>query len=390
MTTSSRAIEIGVSPPDGRDSAEELRRKSALVEGLPLIQTMIDATPGMVAILNVRRQVIAANRTLVDKVQTTADRVLGMRLGEIFGCSFWRDGPDGCGTSRNCINCGALWAFQETQACGGPWLAQCDLTVDHPIKGASLYLQVKATVTSLAGEEFVVCAMEDVSSRRRLAELTRLFFHDVLNLAGGLQGHLSLLAQRITPGEVHDDAEGLCWLADLLVDVIEAQRDLMLAEEGDLEIQPQAVRTLAIIGDVRQLYAVHPVSAGRNIEVDGMWDGVLVTDVQLLTRVLGNMVKNALEATEPGGKVTIRCWEESHEVCFSVHNAGAIPEHLQSQLFKRCISTKGRSGRGMGARSMRILGENYLRGSVGFTSNDADGTTFVLRVPKVLDAIAEV
>ena len=50
------------------------------------------------------------------------------------------------------------------------------------------------------------------------------------------------------------------------------------------------------------------------------------------------------------------------------------------QVFQRSFSTKG-SGRGLGTYSMRLLTEHYLRGSVGFTSSAAEGTTFFASYP---------
>jgi sensor histidine kinase regulating citrate/malate metabolism len=112
------------------------------------------------------------------------------------------------------------------------------------------------------------------------------------------------------------------------------------------------------------------------------WQGVVVTDVQLLARVLGNMLKNALEASGPGDTVTLRCFEENDEVVFSVHNAAVMPREVQLQVFHRSFSTKGGPGRGIGTHSMKLLGERYLRGKVDFTSEHPYGTTFRIAIPK--------
>ncbi|MPN46151.1 hypothetical protein SDC9_193734 [bioreactor metagenome] len=58
-----------------------------------------------------------------------------------------------------------------------------------------------------------------------------------------------------------------------------------------------------------------------------------------------------------------------------------MPPDSQLQIFNRSFSTKG-DGRGLGTYSIRLLGEKYLKGHVGFTSNKNDGTTFFIRLPK--------
>ena len=98
-------------------------------------------------------------------------------------------------------------------------------------------------------------------------------------------------------------------------------------------------------------------------------------------RVLGNMLKNAMEAMPLGGSARISCREEGDQVVFSVHNPGLIPQPLQDNIFRRTFSTKG-AGRGMGTYSMLLLAERYLGGSVGFRSTEEEGTVFFLRLSK--------
>lgn len=371
------------SAPVERASADELRRESVLVRSALLVQSLIDSMPVGVAILNDKRQVVAANLPLLEMVQGRLEDMVGRRLGEVFGCCNWKKGPDGCGTAPSCRDCGILQACKFSQL-EGQAIRECDLALEHPIKGAPLELRAKATSASIQGESFIICALEDISSQKRLSELSAIFFHDVLNMVGGIQGHLGLLGDRQAAGEAREDFQLVQWLSDQLVDELVAQRDLMLAESGDLEVQPQVVRTSALVEDLRRVYTHHASGAGRCVQTGEVWEGTIITDVRLLGRVLGNMLRNALEATPPGGTVTVCCTVENDHVAFRVHNPDVIPEQLQGQLFKRPISTKRRGRQGVGARSMKLLGEHYLGGEVSFVSRPPVGTTFTLRVPKVL------
>ncbi len=388
MSTEASAVATFFAPA-GRDDPRELRRKAELIAANPLVQAVIDALPGMVMILNSRRQVIVANRALLDKFQLRAEEVIGRRTGELIGCWSWREGPDGCGTSQNCITCGAVAAILDGQRT--PTTRECRLLLDEPV-AAALDLRVTAAPIDIEGEPFVVCSIEDIGAQQRLTALTRMFFHDAMNVLGGIRGYLHRLGQRLSgdSSERKDkDVVQLSALTDRLVDEIEAHRDVMRAESGELEVLPQTAATTVLVGDVVRAYAAHPAALGRTICAQELWPGQLVTDVQLFARVLGNMLLNALEATPTGGQVKITCREQGERVWFSVANPGVMPDEVQRQIFHRSFSTKGQPGRGLGTRSMKLFGERYLHGQVRFTSREPDGTVFTLCLPKVLVPDAE-
>ena len=102
-----------------------------------------------------------------------------------------------------------------------------------------------------------------------------------------------------------------------------------------------------------------------------------------MKRILGNMIKNALESSEIGEAVIIGCkkvlLKDCEYVQFWVNNQSVIPRSVQLQIFQRSFSTKG-GNRGLGTYSMKLLGERYLDGHVGFTTHEKDGTTFHIRI----------
>ena len=98
------------------------------------------------------------------------------------------------------------------------------------------------------------------------------------------------------------------------------------------------------------------------------------------------MVKNALEAVGPGGQVRLWCEASPQQVTFLVHNPGAIPERAARRVFQRSFTTKRGVGRGLGTYSMKLFGEQYLKGKVGFTSSPETGTEFFIHVPQHLNS----
>ncbi|MBM4091605.1 MAG: PAS domain-containing protein [Planctomycetes bacterium] len=370
--------------PAGRDAPEDLQRRVVLVENTALLRHMMDAVPTPIVVLNEKRQILMANQALCDLLNQRPNEVVGRRTGEVLGCAYRKEGPDGCGTSRHCLTCGAVAAVLQSQMSRSQATRDCQLTLDTAIDGGARDLRVTATAFEVAGERLSICLIQDVSQQKRLNVLNRVFFHDVLNTAGGIQGCVRSLEDHVRQESTNT---GELWqlnrLSDQLIEEIQSQRDLTLAELGDLQIDTRPVHTLSTLQDLRALYARHAVAAGRHIELGSMWDGRLMTDPRLLNRVLANMLKNALEATPVGGTVTMGCSLDGRHVVFNVHNATVMPEQVQLQVFHRSFSTKAASGRGIGTYSMKLLGEHYLSGKVYFTSSESEGTTFFFRLPRV-------
>jgi len=368
--------------PAERDTAAEIRRKAGLLQGVSMFGEVLDAMPGPVMVLNANRQIVAANQPLLELLGAALAEVVEKRPGEALGCIRAQEGPNGCGTDRHCITCGAVNAILESQkAYGTKAVRECRILVQTPSGTGSLDLRVTTSSFRIGSDLFVLAAVEDIGQAKRLAVLQRTFFHDVLNTAGCIRGYAEFLEDE---GAGNREVCGrLVPLSEQLIESIQAHRDLVFAESGDLRVHPAPLRTGQLLEDLRVQYTRHAVAEGRTVaRMKSAWDGTVTADRQLLLRVLGNMVKNALEATRPGGTVTLNCLDWGGEVTFAVHNAEVMPEEVQLQVFQRSFSTKSPKDRGIGTYSMKLFGERYLGGKVAFTSREPEGTTFTLTLPK--------
>jgi signal transduction histidine kinase len=234
----------------------------------------------------------------------------------------------------------------------------------------------------MEGMQVKLCIMKDVSAEKRRRVLERVFFHDVMNTVSGIYQVAETLAEggKVSPEERKLYGQWLVQLSERLVDEIKHQQKLLDAETGELKLELGAVCIRQIMEDVLALYSNHTVAKDRALLLEHAPDRVILSDAAILRRILGNLVKNALEATEPGGTVTMRCSDTDDEVVFSVRNPGIMPEGVQLQLFQRSFSTKGK-GRGIGTYSVKLFGERYLNGRVWFVSRPDEGTTFNFSLP---------
>ncbi len=365
--------------PAARDAADEFARKANALKQVPLLSAALDTIPSMVLVLNANRQIVIANATAMRKLRAAGGEVLQKRPGEAIGCIHAHDGPAGCGTDFHCMTCGAVQAILESQECNVQVVRDCRILAQSAAGTAALDVKVTATPIAVEGERFTVLAIEDVSQRQRLAVLQRVFFHDVLNTAGCIQGYAQCLAKGAAEGEV---PELLVHLSEQLVEEVKAQRDLMAAESGELEVYPEPIETAPLLDELTEAYSRNAVARERSIVLENVWVGTITTDRLLLLRILGNMIKNALEATARGGCVYLACDDCGDAVRFSVRNREVMPPEVQLQVFQRSFSTKGGPGRGIGTYSMKLLGERYLGGEVAFASAAPQGTTFTLTLAK--------
>lgn len=364
-----------------RASDGEIKRVFRQVMETPLLAQLLDAAPGGILVLNAERQIVFANRSILHFAGLTEpDAVLGVRPGEALRCIHSDEMPAGCGTSVFCTTCGVVKAILASQK-GKADIQECRILRQKT--GEALDLRAQATPLLLNNNPLTIFALLDISDEKRRKALERIFFHDILNTASGMKGFAELL-QDASPEETSEYKQIIASLSRMIVDEINSQRTLTAAENNELTITPSAVQSLELLQELMALYQHHDIAKDRRLQLAaGSEDIALTTDRALLQRVIGNMIKNALEAIQPGQAVTTGCGKQGEQVEFWVHNPNTMPAEVQLQIFQRSFSTKG-GGRGLGTYSIKLLSERYLKGAVSFSS-DKDGTVFRARYPLIIN-----
>lgn len=362
--------------PVGRAPKHVLLQQMSRLSSDLLMTSVADGSASFISILNPQRQIVYANKALQDAFGITDEDAIGLRPGELMGCRNVSIGPDGCGTSKNCSTCGAARAIRKARL-GSAHEEECRILRED---GEPIDLKVTATPISFDGDKYILFSAIDISDTKRRRSLERMFFHDIMNTATGVRG-LSFLARIVPVHEKDEMLELLEETSDHLIDEIEGQRELLAAESQELVVRPQPIDSALLLKGLAALYEAHEVGEGKSIVIDERSDEVtFVSDATLLGRVVGNLIKNALEATPLGGLVRVRCNRDGARTVFAVHNAGVIPNPSQAQIFQRSFSTKG-EGRGLGTYGSRLLTERYLNGDISFVSAPGKGTTFTVGLP---------
>ena len=354
-------------------------RRTVLMD--KVLGNILDALPDSALVLNQERQIVAVNKALLRTCGLSSDEALvGKRPGEAIHCLFSGDGPDGCGTGIHCTVCGAFRSFLESQQLNAPSTSESHLTLHD---GTALDLEVTSTPIVIDNLTLTLCILKDVSAQKRHQVLEKVFFHDVMNTVGSIRHIVAMLGDdHVKPETKTHYRQLIAELSEKLVEEIAHQRRLVAAEQGEFRPSPGIVPVASLMAELHRFYSSHDLAEGRNLILGEVADCVILSDNALVRRILGNLIKNALEAAVRGGTVTMKCRESSDTVTFAVHNEGVIPQEVQLQLFQRSFSTKGGEGRGIGTYSIKLFGEKYLQGKVSFKSSEREGTTFLLTLPK--------
>ncbi len=375
--------------PDERSSREEISAGSEKVKKRvredETLKIILDSVFDMILIVDSNFQAVHASRTFLNFFKLGSEApILGLRPGEIFRCVHSREKDTGCGTTEYCDTCNVSKAAKSALK------GKRDVEeVEIPTENNGLYnFRLSSSALSIDDEEFIVFVIRDISDRKRREGLERIFFHDVLDMATIIWGYAALLKEGHT--EKSQELGAKIFMATRrLIDEIQYQRSLIRAEQKELPLLVQEVNSLEVIKEAAEHYRYHRVASNKVIRIDeGSESLVLTSDFSLLQRVLGNLIKNALEACDDGGVVTIGCKQLDGDVEFWVHNPTFIPEDVQRQIFASSVSTKGR-GRGVGTHSVKFITEHYLKGRVSFESSKKKGTTFRVRYPVKADFQAQ-
>ncbi len=161
--------------------------------------------------------------------------------------------------------------------------------------------------------------------------------------------------------------------------------DLPRLEEGKLELRPQRIDASSVFEEVRQSFVGATQFRRLTLEVETPAGLMLQGDRALLTRVLENLVANALRYTPSGGRVRLEAGLEAGAPYLAVRNDGpSIAEELRGRIFDKHVQgaqeRSTRKGYGLGLYFSRLAVEAH-GGRIAVEDAPGWGTSFVARLP---------
>ena len=109
----------------------------------------------------------------------------------------------------------------------------------------------------------------------------------------------------------------------------------------------------------------------------------------ILKRVISNLILNGMEASAPGGRVSVKMTRAGRSVVLAVADSGTgMPRSVRSQIFKRPITTKRTGGgRGLMLAATTVAAQG---GTIAVETERGKGTIVTLTLPAALSSRQDV
>jgi PAS domain S-box-containing protein len=216
-----------------------------------------------------------------------------------------------------------------------------------------------------------VCVWRDATEERQLErlreDLTHALVHDLRGPLTTLSGSLEFLAQEIDESLTPKQREllGLALMSTgRLTTLVESILDVSRLETGTMPVVRQ---TLALAPLVEDALALHgPQAAAKRLRLVCDVAGTLPhvsADLDLLRRVLENLVGNSVKFAAPAGTVCVRAapGPDGPYLIVEVDDTGpGIPEEVRGRLFEKfAAGAQTGSGSGLGLAFCRLAIEAH-------------------------------
>ena len=144
----------------------------------------------------------------------------------------------------------------------------------------------------------------------------------------------------------------------------------------DVDISNEIDEVMSLVGHDLEL---NKIKFNKNIPNDFPH---IRADRKQLQEILFNLIRNAAQAIEGQGNITVKATKDDRSVFIDIEDTGkGIPENRLDQIFNPFYTTKAPGkGTGLGLFIVRqIIQRN--RGAVTVRSKEGEGTTFTLQFP---------
>lgn len=258
--------------------------------------------------------------------------------------------------------------------------------------GQELPVEVHVKRIDIDGQPHLQWISHDISERLELdelrADLTSMIFHDLRSPLGNVMSSLEMLEESIP-----DDNEMLQSIVSIanrssrrLSRLVESLLDLGQLEAGQAVLHKEEASLAEIIGEATE--EVEPLAEAKNhqLNVSIQPDIPRVEiDVDMIRRVIINLLENAIKYTHSGGDIRVAAKKEGSDIFVSVQDNGpGISAQNQQRIFEKFsrIHHEGRpKGLGLGLAFCR-LAVNAHGGEIWLESEEGEGSTFTFRLPQ--------
>jgi len=258
--------------------------------------------------------------------------------------------------------------------------------------GRKVPIQVNVRKVVFEEAESLQWLMRDISERKDLdslrEELTSMIYHDLRSPLANIITSLDVLSTMFSNPE-NEAIQSVTTIArrstDRIQRLVSSLLDINRLEAGQTIVSQQAVTPAMLAEDA--LDAVRPMVESRHQVLTGHLSEKLSpvwVDVDMIRRVLINLMENASKFSPPEGKIELGGKQEGEWVQLWVQDHGSgIPFAEQEHIFEKYTRLHGQdnaSGLGVGLAFCR-LAVNGHGGRIWVESEVGKGSKFYLTLP---------
>lgn len=255
---------------------------------------------------------------------------------------------------------------------------------------------VHAEAISLRGDDGrmlrYICSILDITDHRAVAEglkrqnaalaenarlredVERMSRHDLKTPLNSIIGVARLLHEDPAVQPEHRELLAIAERAGYrMLEIVNLSLDLSRMELGTYDFKPQAVNLVDVVSRVLLDVQGMAEAAKVRLQLERAFSApVYARGEELLCySILANLVKNAVEASPPGGTVQIGL-ERGDPVRLWVRNPGQVPAEVAGRFFDKYATAGKPGGTGLGTYSARMMarvqqGELHMQTGAGGT-----------------------
>lgn len=269
-------------------------------------------------------------------------------------------------------------------------------------------LQVERTLTPVRDRDDAITGWllvfrdltEELELERLRDEMTSMLVHDLRSPISLMLASLSMLketSERADQAQMQQLIDMARRSGDRILTLVDDLLDIGQLERGQLPLTQETVPVEELFEEIWTRYK--PMATSNNIELCIETDGrppSLYVDRSLVTRVLANLVDNAIKFTSDGGRVAMWARHDRDAapgaLLIGVEDTGpGIPTEARPLLFEKFQQVPNirgrRRGTGLGLPFCKLAVEAH-GGRIWVESEVGKGSTFLLTLPVEADAEA--
>jgi signal transduction histidine kinase len=232
-----------------------------------------------------------------------------------------------------------------------------------------------------SGEEIERLHAEEMERAQQLAtvgELASGVAHEIRNPVTGVLGALELSLKELPEDQ---PSRPLLEEARKQLERIQTVTTQLLRYARPPELREVTVDANHLIERAERVVAAQATSADIQLSSEPSSDPVPVhVDPELMVQVLVNLMLNAMDAMQLGGKLTVWVSRRAPDVWIGVRDTGhGIPPEARSEIFRPFFTTK-HQGTGLGLSISHQIVTRH-GGSLRAEDTPGGGTTFIIALP---------